>query len=260
VVPAVGGKRGRDASRSAFVNLKVLPTDAQRVPANGRVHAESPPEQLIPWVFERFAGQRIVITTQFGMEGCALIDMVAKAGQALKVIYLDTMFFFPETYALRDQLIERYPQLSFENWGTNLTPEEQERRYGPHLWKSDPDLCCKLRKVDPMVAVMDQADVWLTALRRSQSASRANLQTVEWNWKYQVLKVSPIASWSRKQVWEYIQEHDVPYNPLHEQGYPTVGCTHCTKSVAGASPDEYTRAGRWADKEKTECGLHGEGI
>lgn len=242
------------------MGLNVLPSEAARLPANVKVTAESPPADLLPWLFEKFSRQRIVITTQFGMEGCALIDMAARVGVPFQVIYLDTMFFFEETYALRDRLAAKYPHVRFENHGTDLTPEEQARRYGPELWRNDPDLCCKLRKVDPMARVMEQVDVWLTALRRDQSPARASLQTIEWDWKFQVLKANPLASWTRKQVWEYIQANDVPYNPLHEQGYPTVGCTHCTKPVAGAKPDEYTRAGRWADKAKTECGLHGDGI
>jgi phosphoadenosine phosphosulfate reductase len=225
------------------------------------ISENSPAEDIVDWALERFAHQRLVMTTQFGMEGCALIDMCGLTGRHLTVVYLDTMFFFAETYALRDRLIERYPNISFINGGTTLTPEEQEKKYGPELWKTDPDQCCRLRKVDPMREVMSQVDVWLTALRRSQSAARANIQVIEWDWRFQVLKVNPFASWSRQQVWDYVQEHNVPYNPLHEQGYPSLGCTHCTKRVEGASVTDYSRAGRWAGMEKTECGLHGgEGI
>lgn len=228
--------------------------------ADARVSADSPPDALVAWALERFADQRIVVTTQFGMEGCALIDMCARVGTPLTVVYLDTMFLFPETYALRDRLIERYPHLTFENRGTTLTPQAQAEQYGDKLWERDSDRCCALRKVEPMRAVMDAVDVWLTGLRRSQSASRANLQVIEWDWRYQVLKVNPLASWSRADVWAYIQTHDVPYNPLHEQGYPTLGCTHCTKAVPGASVTDYSRDGRWQGKTKNECGLHGEGI
>jgi phosphoadenosine phosphosulfate reductase len=203
----------------------------------------------------------MLMTTSFGMEGCALIDMYARSQVPLTVVYLDTMFFFPETYELRDRMIERYPHMNFVNRGTKLTAEEQAKRYGAELWKRDPALCCKLRKVDPMVDVMADVDVWITGLRRSQSVTRANLQLVEWAWKYQVLKVSPLFKWERSEVWDYIQKNDVPYNKLHEQGYPTVGCTHCTVPVPGSKLGEYSRDGRWKDQEKTECGLHGgEGI
>jgi len=203
----------------------------------------------------------MVITTSFGMEGCALIDMYAAHGEPLTVIYLDTMFFFPETYKLRDKFIERYPLLKLVNRGTKLTPQEQAAKYGDELWKRDSDLCCKIRKVDPMYEAMADVDVWITGLRRSQSVTRANLRMIDWDWRYQVLKISPLAKWERSQVWDYIQKHNVPYNELHERGYPTIGCTHCTAPVPGSSPADYSRAGRWSDVEKTECGLHGgEGI
>jgi phosphoadenosine phosphosulfate reductase len=108
-----------------------------------------------------------------------------------------------------------------------------------------------------MTAAMAEVDVWITGLMRAQSVTRANLQLMEWDWKYQLLKFNPLFRWDRPRIWEYIQKHDVPYNALHEQGYPTVGCTHCTKAVEGSKPGEYSRSGRWAGTDKTECGLHG---
>lgn len=221
------------------------------------ISEDTPTDEVIAWTFERFADQRMIMTTSFGMEGCALVDMYARFDKPLTVVYLDTMFFFPETLELRDRLAERYPLLEFVNRGTALTPQEQAAKYGDELWKSNPDLCCRLRKVDPMYDVMAEADVWITGLRRSQSPTRANLKLVDWDWKYQVIKISPLAKWERTDILEYIQQHDVPYNKLHEQGYPTVGCTHCTKPVPGSKLGEYTRAGRWTDLGKTECGLHG---
>ncbi len=218
-------------------------------------------EGLIAWSLERFVNQKMIITTSFGMEGCALIDMCARPGKPLTVVYLDTMFFFRETLNVRDRMVERYPHFDFVNCGTKLSPEEQAAQYGPELWKSDPDLCCRLRKVDPMYEVMVDTDVWVTGLRRSQSPTRANLRAIEWDWRYQVLKLSPLVRWERSEVWAYIQKNDVPYNELHEQGYPTIGCTHCTQPVPGSSPSDYVRTGRWTGIDKTECGLHGgEGI
>lgn len=225
------------------------------------IHEDLPTDRFIAWTMERFANQRAVITTSFGMEGCALIDMYAAVNKPLTVVYLDTMFFFKETYELRDEMVERYPHVAFINGGTKLTPEEQAERYGDELWKTNPEQCCKLRKVSPMFDVMAGYDVWFTGLRRSQSASRANLQMIDWDWRYQVLKVSPLVKWERSEIWAYIQEHKVPYNKLHEQGFPTVGCTHCTQPVPGSTLGEYSRKGRWTSFDKTECGLHGgEGI
>lgn len=235
----------------------------QGIGANSRrpVSEDTPTKDFIAWSMDRFAGQRVAITTSFGMEGCALIDMYAQLKRPLTVIYLDTMFFFKEMYELRDRMAERYPHLDFVNRGTTMTPEQQEEKFGPELWKTNPDHCCQIRKVDPMVDAMQEVDVWITGLRRSQSVTRANLKMIEWDWRYQVVKVSPLAKWERPEIWEYVKDNDVPFNKLHEMGYPTVGCTHCTKPVEGSSPGDYTRSGRWSDSEKTECGLHGgEGI
>ena len=221
------------------------------------VTENTPTDQVIAWTLERFAAQRWVLTTSFGMEGCALIDMYARHEVPMTVVYLDTMFFFRETYELRDRLVERYPHVDFVNRGTTLTPDQQADGHGDELWKTNPDLCCKLRKVDPMAVVMRDVDVWITGLRRSQSASRAGLNLVEWDWRYEVLKVSPLFKWERADIWEYVKANDVPYNKLHEQGYPTVGCTHCTAAVPGSKLGDYSRDGRWAESGKTECGLHG---
>jgi phosphoadenosine phosphosulfate reductase len=217
---------------------------------------DSPPERVVAWMLQRFAGRRLVVTTGFGMEGCALIDMIARQGVALPVLYLDTGFLFPETLRLRDRLAARYPHLSFERQASSLTPEAQEARYGPELWAREPDACCNLRKVEPMREALADVDVWVTGLMRSQSPSRAGLRVVEWDWQYQLLKVSPLASWDRAKVWEYVQQHEVPYNELHDRGYPTLGCTHCTLPVAGNTTGEYTREGRWRGRSKLECGLH----
>lgn len=231
-------------------------TDVGRTPLN----RNADPAEIVAWTLARFARQRMVMTTSFGMEGCALIDMYARHPNPPPVIYLDTGFFFPETHALCERLRERYPTMHFINRGTSLTPDEQARRYGDELWKRDPDLCCRLRKVLPMAEVMRDVDVWITGLRRSQSQTRAELRVVEWDWQYEVLKVCPLANWDRRQVWEYVRAHDVPYNELHERGYPSIGCTHCTKPVPGSKIGEYSREGRWSGTEKTECGLHGYGI
>jgi phosphoadenosine phosphosulfate reductase len=217
---------------------------------------DAPPERIVAWALERFAGRRMVLTTGFGMEGCALLDMVARHGGGVPVVWLDTGFLFPETHRLRERLEARYPQLEFHRRGTELTPEEQAALHGPELWRRDADGCCRIRKVEPMRDALAGADVWITGVTRTQSAHRAKTRVVEWDWQYHLLKISPLAGWDRARVWEYIQEHDVPYNELHERGYPTVGCTHCTRAVAGVKIGGYSRDGRWAGLQKSECGLH----
>ena len=228
----------------------------QGTPAIAEIADASTPEEIVAWTLRRFAGQSLAVSTSFGMEGCALIDMVARHDVPLPVIYLDTMFFFPETYALRDRMIARYPRLRFENRGTTLTPEAQAERFGPELWRRDPDRCCALRKVEPMRQALAGVDVWITGLMRSQGGERATLRELQWNETYRLVQVNPLAGWDRRRVWDYVLAHDVPYNELHERGYPTLGCTHCTVAVADTGPRDYTRAGRWAGTDKTECGLH----
>lgn len=225
-----------------------------------RITANSTPQDLLEWALARFADQRMIMTTGFGMEGCALIDMVASRAPVFQVVYLDTHFLFPETLQLRDRLAQRYPNIEFVNRGSDYTPQQQAADLGDELWKRDPNECCRIRKVLPLADVMKDVDVWITGLRRTQSANRQEIRIAEWDFQYDVLKVSPLARWGREEVWQYIQDHQVPYNPLHEQGYPSIGCTHCTKAVPGASVTDYSRDGRWEGTGKTECGLHGAGI
>src|SRR5688572_12045830 len=137
---------------------------------------DSPPERVVEWLLRRFADRRMVVTTGFGMEGCALLDMIARHGGTVAVLYLDTGFLFPETLRLRDRLAERYPALRFERRAPALTPEAQEISYGPELWTREPDTCCSLRKVEPMREALDGVDVWVTGLMRSQSPSREGLR------------------------------------------------------------------------------------
>ncbi len=242
------------------LQLPVLAIDAPSRSEPNVLENGSPPE-ITAWAVRRFACWRLLATTQFGMEGCALIDMLAHTGSQVEVVYLDTQFFFAETYALRDRLVERYPSITFRNEGSPLSVADQAATYGDELWRRDPDACCELRKVAPMRRVMERTDVWITGLRRGQSAARGELQAVQWDWRFDVLKINPLARWSRSDVWRYVQEREVPFNPLHEREYPSIGCVHCTKPVPGSSIGEYSREGRWAETEKTECGLHlGENI
>jgi phosphoadenosine phosphosulfate reductase len=222
--------------------------------------AEDSPMAIIDWAVDRFDHHSIVMTTSFGMEGIALLDMLAGRLPGLRVIYVDTEFLFEETHQLRVQLQQRFRAVQFEAARPLLAPDEQASVYGEELWSSNPDLCCKIRKVEPLSRAIQGVDVWFAALRRSQSATRQAIKIVDWDWQYQLIKICPLASWSREQVYEYVMSRGLPYNELHDRGYPTVGCTHCTKPVTGARPWEYSRDGRWNGNGKTECGMHGAGI
>ena len=209
------------------------------------------PERVLAWAFDTF-GAAVAISSAFGVEGMALIDMASRARQSFRLFTLDTEFLFPETYNLMDQVEQRYG-ITVERVYPLISPEEQERVHGPALWQTNPDQCCDLRKVEPLRRKLGELRAWITSIRRDQTAERASAGKIEWDEKFGLVKINPIADWSSKQVWQYIREHDVPFNPLHERNFPSIGCTHCTRAVR---PGEDDRAGRWAGLSKTECGLH----
>jgi len=212
------------------------------------------PEQLLRWAFAEFH-PAMAIASGFGAEGIVLIDIAARIRPDLRVFTLDTDFLFPETYELMNRVEERY-RIKVERIRPALTPEEQERRHGPALWTRAPDQCCNMRKVEPLRGKLAELRAWVTAIRRDQTAFRAQASKLEWDKKFGLVKINPIADWSSKQVWDYIYENNLPYNPLHDRNYPSIGCTHCTRAIHAG---EDARAGRWTGFEKTECGLHERG-
>jgi len=208
-------------------------------------------EDLLRWAFVTFGGY-VEIASGFGPEGIALIDIAARVQPEFRVFTLDTDFLFPETYELMERIEKRY-RIRVERLKSALTSEDQEILHGPALWSRDPDACCNLRKVEPLRNKLSQLRAWVTSIRRDQTSARANALKVEWDAKFHLVKVNPLADWSAGRVWKYIHDHDLPYNPLHDRDYPSIGCTHCTRSV---QPGEDARAGRWSGFNKTECGLH----
>lgn len=212
---------------------------------------EKGPQDILAWALGEFHPQ-IALATGFGAEGMVLVDMAVRIEPHLRVFYLDTEFLFPETYELRDRIIEKYGVRPVA-YRSALSPGAQAIEYGPELYKRNPDLCCHLRKVLPLRQALSGLEAWITGIRRDQTSSRAKAGVVEWDEKFGLVKVNPLARWSSADVWNYLRAHDVPYNPLHDRGYPSVGCTHCTSPV---QPSEDLRAGRWRGFAKTECGLH----
>jgi phosphoadenosine phosphosulfate reductase len=209
------------------------------------------PERVLEWAFDTF-GARVAISSAFGVEGVAVIDMASRVRRSFRLFTLDTEFLFPETYNLMDQVEQRYC-MTIERVYPLFSPEEQERAHGPALWQRNPDHCCNLRKVEPLRRKLDELQAWITSIRRDQTPDRANVSKIEWDEKFGLVKINPIADWSSRQVWQYVRKHDVPYNSLHDLNYPSIGCTHCTRAVR---PGEDPRAGRWSGSSKTECGLH----
>jgi phosphoadenosine phosphosulfate reductase len=209
------------------------------------------PEEILRWAFATF-GDDVAMATGFGVEGMALIDIAARINPDVKVFTGDTEFLFPETYDLIDRVEKRYG-IKVERLYSSLTPDEQALEYGPELWKRNPDRCCTIRKIEPLKKKLAGLRAWITAIRRDQTSIRANARKIEWDIKFQLVKINPLADWSAPMVMSYIQKNNVPYNSLHDRGYPSIGCTHCTRAV---KPGEDSRAGRWAGFQKTECGLH----
>ncbi|MEX1028581.1 MAG: phosphoadenylyl-sulfate reductase [Paenibacillaceae bacterium] len=208
------------------------------------------PEAIIAYAAEKFPS--LTLACSFGAEDVVLVDMLHKISPKTDIFYLDTDFHFQETYETRDRLAERYG-IQFIQVKPKLTPEQQAAEFGDELWKREPNACCNIRKVDPLINILGQYDAWITGVRRDQAPTRANTKKVEYDYKFGLMKFNPIASWTSEDVWNYIRSNNIIYNPLHDQNYPSIGCHYCTRQVmAGEDP----RAGRWAGTEKTECGLH----
>jgi phosphoadenosine phosphosulfate reductase len=217
-----------------------------------KIHAESwKPEQVLSWVFATY-GADVALATGMGAEGMALLDMAHRINPDLTVFTGDTEFLFPETYDLMDRVEDHYG-IKIERLYSLLSPEEQDKEFGPKLWARDPDQCCNIRKVEPLRRKLSTLDAWVTAIRRGQTPERAGVRKVDWDRKFGLVKVSPLADWTREMVWRYVVKHGVPYNELYDRNYPSIGCTHCTRAVL---PGEHQRAGRWSGFGKRECGLH----
>ena len=217
---------------------------------NQELETQSPQDVLRFAVSAYFPN--IVLASSFGAEDVALIDMLSRINAAVPILYLDTDFLFAETYATRDALVKKYGIAPIQVKSL-LTPDQQAAQFGDKLWERQPDECCNQRKVEPLARALKPYKAWITGIRREQSARRATAKIVEWDSQFELVKFNPLARWTNEDVWTYIKRYDVPYNPLHDQGYPSLGCTYCTRAV---QPGEDSRAGRWAGFAKTECGLH----
>lgn len=210
------------------------------------------PEALLSWGAERF-GAGLVCLSALGAEDVVLVDMIARQSLPIEILSIDTAVLFRETYTLWSQLEKRYG-ISIGGVRSHLIPDS-----GPtapeidRLWERDPDACCAARKVAPLRATLSTRQAWITGIRREQSETRRHARQVEWDKAFGLVKLNPLASWTSEQMWAYIRANDVPYNALHDQGYPSIGCEPCTSP---AVEGETFRSGRWRGRDKTECGLH----
>ncbi len=223
-----------------------MATSSLHIPDVERMSAED----VLVWAYEQF-GDKLCLTCSWQQQSSVLVHMVSGLALDIPVVELDTQLFFRETYETRDRLIERYglelirPHV--------ITVAEQHAQEGPNLWERDPDRCCHIRKVEPLERALEPFGAWISGIRREQALTRADAQRVEWSERYDVWKIQPIVDWDSKRVQAYIRVNEIPYNPLHDVGYPSIGCIPCTRPVVEGEDE---RAGRWADADKIECGIH----
>ncbi len=209
------------------------------------------PDAILRWALNTF-GSDAAMATGFGPSGVALMHLVSCINQEATVFYLDTDLLFPETHDLKRRLADRLG-LTFTRVHSGLSLPDQAREEGPNLWQTNPDRCCFIRKVQPLRRFLSSREAWITGIRRDQSPTRERIGIVGWDEANGLVKINPLANWTEDQVWQYVEVNELPYNRLHDQGYPSLGCIPCTKPV---SENEDPRAGRWQGHNKLECGIH----
>jgi phosphoadenosine phosphosulfate reductase len=239
-----------EREQAPFMNAVRSPAVDDWTEVNDHLTTATPLE-VLQWAVDRFH-PRLTMATAFGAEGCVLLDLIAKIEPKVRVFNLDTGYQFPETLELRNRIAERYG-IEVELMRPDTSVAQYEQVHGGPLYVTNSDQCCYDRKIVPLRRALVGYDAWITAIRSDQSSHRASAQVVARDSKFGLVKINPLLTWTRRDVWAYIVTHSVPYNPLHDRGYASVGCWPCTRAV-GAGEDE--RAGRWAGHAKTECGLH----
>jgi phosphoadenosine phosphosulfate reductase len=208
---------------------------------------------VLEWAYRQYPEDKIVYASSFGAEAIVLIDLIQQVKPDAHIVFLDTGLHFPETYDVIDKIEARFPSLKIERKQPALSLDEQRAEYGSALWKRDPNQCCQIRKVIPLRETLTTKEAWISGLRRDQSPTRKDTQFLNKDEKFENIKICPLIHWTWDEVWSYIREKELPYNLLHDQDYPSIGCFPCTQP-AGTNGD--SRAGRWAGSGKIECGLH----
>ncbi len=203
-------------------------------------------EEVLGYMAERFH-PRLYVACSFQKEASVIMDMLLRIEPEARFFTLDTGLFFPETYATWREIEERYGVRVDVYQGMSLA--RQADLHGDELWTRDQDACCGIRKVEPLKEALSGMEGWISGLRREQSPMRASAPKLQWDKKNLLWKANPLADWSEKDIWRYLVDNDVPYNELHDRGYASIGCTHCTRPGAA-------REGRWSQTDKVECGLH----
>ncbi len=215
----------------------------------GRELDGAPALEIVRWAAEALGGSLVVAGS---MQDAVLPHLVAQVAPGVDVLFLETGYHFPETLLTRDTVARALPLRIVEALPRQTVPE-QDAEFGPRLHERDPNLCCFLRKVEPLARSLEPYAGWVTGVRRDEAPTRAGTPVIGWDDKHDMVKVNPLATWTADDVEAYQVEHGLPRNPLVAQGYPSIGCAPCTRRVA---PGEDPRSGRWAGKDKTECGIH----
>ncbi|WP_059172245.1 phosphoadenylyl-sulfate reductase [Bacillus sp. FJAT-27445] len=207
---------------------------------------------VLKWAYREY-GDEIVYACSFGAEGIVMLDLISKINKEAAVLFLDTGLHFAETYELIEKVRANYPGFKVMMVQPDLTLEEQAAHHGEELWRCNPNLCCQIRKVEPLARELGKVKAWISGLRREQSETRKHVQYINKDDNFKNIKICPLIHWKWEDIWNYIKLNNLPYNPLHDRQYPSIGCRPCTQSVNGEGD---MRAGRWANTQKTECGLH----
>jgi phosphoadenosine phosphosulfate reductase len=226
-------------------------TREDQIAAINRLLEGAGPQHILRWAVAEFH-PRLTMATAFGAEGCCLIHMLAEIEPSVRTFNLETGYQFPETLELRERVKARYG-IQVELVRPELAVADYEAKTSGPLYRRRPDQCCHDRKIVPLRLALAGYDAWVSAIRGDQTAERALAEVVQWDARFGLVKVNPLLRWTRSDVWKFILAHDVPYNSLHDRGYPSIGCWPCTRAVS-AGEDE--RAGRWAGTGKKECGLN----
>ena len=238
---SANGHTRQPSIRGEVVDPRAVEAEVERLDA----------ADAIAWALERFHPD-LRFAVSFQKTSSVVIDLTMRIAPEARFFYVDTGLLFPETHATREALAERYG-IEFERFADSPAAEHAGED-AASLWRRDPAECCADRKVELMRAALDEAQCWVSGIRRVDSETRAGTAKFGWDERFGLWKLNPLADWDDKRVWNYIKERQVPYNELHDQGYPSIGCMPCTSKAADG---EDSRAGRWAGTDRTECGIHG---
>ena len=253
VVPAEEVPPRQQVSPTRFANMEnpiAEKISQHELAAKNQEFQTAQPETIIQWAVDRFQ-QKLTFATAFGPEGMVILYLLSRLDRPVHCFNLDTGYQFAETLELREQVRQKYG-IEVELCRPELTVDEYEKQNGK-LYLTNPGQCCHDRKIKVLQQAIKGRQAWLSAIRRDQSPDRAVTPVVGWDQKFSLVKVNPLANWTKSNVWKTILDNDIPYNPLHDQGYPSIGCQPCTRPIQ-IGEDE--RAGRWSGSAKTECGLH----